>query len=190
MSSSQTTTASATTTTSHSPLTDHNHTHTHMNHHNHTNSATNNNVGHHLTNDQNSSPTKNRLNNLKHSLATTGTAGCGSTCENGNDETFNPKRMRLSESIENINNNTSSATNHVTTNNCITSTNDNNSQVCFVYLLFFIDYNVKICYRMKFYIKLCFLFHFNINLNSFRLFLFLEYNYSLLKYNESKNLKD
>ncbi len=131
MSSSQTTTASATTTTSHSPLTDHNHTHTHMNHHNHSNNAASNNVGHHLTNDQNSSPTKNRLNNLKHSLAaTTGSAGCASTCENGNDETYNPKRMRLSESIENISNNTST-TNHVTTNNCNT-TNDN-SQVCDIF---------------------------------------------------------
>jgi hypothetical protein len=65
------------------------------------------------TNDQNSSPTKSRVNNLKHSL-NNGSAACTESSNgdalNANvvkpvdeNSSFNPKRMRLSESIENIN---------------------------------------------------------------------------------------
>lgn len=122
---SSTTTASSTAASpaSHTPLTNHNHIHTATHHNiNNNHSSHGNSSAHHLTNDQNSSPTKNRLNNLKHSLnsaisSQTAVSGClsGTTVNNEQETTFNPKRIRLSESIENINN--SLATSSTSTNN-------------------------------------------------------------------------
>ena len=113
MSSSQSSTTSSTpasTTSAHNPLSNHNHINNLNNHHNNHSTNTTMSASHINSNDQNSSPTKSRVNNLKHSLSN-GSAACTES-SNGDanvvktvdeNSSFNPKRMRLSESIENIN---------------------------------------------------------------------------------------